>query len=191
MLDLEAHRLRVRQGIPLAHDVAQRTGQGVDHLRDALGGHEEAVALRLHAGLQWARPGQELVEGGVRRLVVGRVAQRDVDVEVGLHLVDEADRRTVELARRALERRDVPGQELPSLRGQRGLGRDIAQQGAGLGGEPGRVGRVLGLHGPTVRRVAEVGVHESGFDAVEPQAEPQVTVGDAQLLHACQTRGHV
>ena len=67
------------------------------------------------------------MRGGVDR----RVAEDDVDLEVGGHLVDEADRLTAHLPRGALQPGQLAAQVVGAVGRQAG-GVELAEQAAGL-----------------------------------------------------------
>ncbi len=116
------------------------------------------------------------------------VAFADVHVEVGVHLVDEADVFAGELAGRALQRAQVSAHIVGALLVESVAPRHIRQRGyqpPGLADQIGRVGRGLGGHRLAQRRIAGEGVDVARFDPVEAQTEQQVLADQRVRVHAC------
>lgn len=171
--------LHLGQPVPAAHAVAQRAGQrvhgGLEPVRRALlappvGG----VPLGERAGA-----GQQPVELGVRRRVVGLVPEGDVDLEVAGDLLDEAHRLTAHLPRAALQAGQLPAQELRPVRGQ-ARGVELPQQLAGAVTQLLRGRRRLVEHLGAHPRIAGERVDEAGLHPVEAQPQPHVLRGQVE-----------
>src|SRR5690606_25363125 len=162
-----------------AHPVAQGAGEGVDAVleplrRDLLGG-----PVGLHAFGQRAGAAQRLVEPAVRLPVHLGITLGDVDVEVGLDLLDEPDGFAGEFAAGAGQRPQVGGQIVgPGLFQTVDPGQ-FGQQPFGLAGQTGRIrGRLVGHLGAQLR-IAGEGVDVTVLHPVEPQPEQQIFTDEA------------
>jgi hypothetical protein len=117
--------------------------------------------------------GQQGVQLGVGGGVLRRVAEDDVDLEVGGHLVDEPHRLATHLARGALQRAQLAAQVLGAVGGQAG-GVQLAQQGPCLVAQCRRRRRgLVGDLGAQPRLPGER-VDESRLQPVEPQPQSHV-----------------
>jgi hypothetical protein len=120
-----------------------------------------------------ARVGQHLGEPGVRGGVVVGVAQLDPYPEVGLDLVDVADRLAGEPAGAALQRGELAVQDLDPVGRQAGR-RQLGAELAGAGAEVVGIRRRLGIDRGAYCRIAGVRVDETFLEPVEAQAQPDV-----------------
>ena len=102
-------------------------------------------------------------------IIVG-VGGRDVDVEVGAHLVDESDGLAREFACRTFQCAQMRVDERRPIGGQ--TRREFGSQTAGPVGQHGGVGGRTSRDLCAQCGVAGVGVDEALFETVEGEAEP-------------------
>ncbi len=109
-----------------------------------------------------------------------RVALGDPHVEVGFHLVDEADLLAGELAARARQRAQVRADERGAVvvRARRAVG----EQSLRLPGQVGGVRTGLGGHRPPERGIAGERVDIALLDPVEAQSEQQVVADQGRRI---------
>ena len=184
--DLVDHGFGVGQRIGGADDVAQRAGEGADGVLQPLRRDLVRAAIGVHPLGQRAGSADHRVDARMRGAIAILVAPADRDVEVAVHLLDESDRLTGELAGRAHQCAQMRGDEVGPRFGEATRAGHLAhrtEQPPGLVGQIRRVGGGFVGYLAAQLRVAGVGVDVTGLDAVEPQAQQEVFTDQPVGLH--------
>ena len=177
----------VRKRIVGADPVAQRAGERLDAFAQPIRRDFFGRAVRLHPVGQWSAAAQHLVEPGVRLPVRLCLALADAHVEVVVHLVDETDRFSGELAPRTFQRAQMSTYIVGALLIKSVAVRHIwkrRDQPPGLANQIGRVGRGLGQHRLAQLWIAGEGVDVTRLDPVESQTEQQILADQCGRFHA-------